>query len=693
MPGHAARRLAPGALPEVFDGRRLRRDAGVPAHGTCRARAEQAGRRRRGVPSGGPGDRAVAAEELDWLAADSAGDPSRLARLLIRAGKLTSYQAGALAQGKARGLLIGDYLVLDKLGRGGMGVVFKARHRPTDRVVALKILPPSFARDADLVRRFRREFEVAARLSHPNVVSAIDAAEDRGVQFLTMEYIEGHDLDALVDELGPLPLKLALDCTIQAARGLEAAHAQGIIHRDIKPANLILDGSGLVKVLDLGLARVVTASTPFGQTGSAPLTQSGAYMGTVDYMPPEQADDSRKADARADVYALGCTLHFLLTGRPPFEDDSVLKRLMAHQGRPAPSLRDRRPEVPAALESTYQAMMAKRPDERPASMTEIVASLESCRSSPNDAREARATLIDFAGRALKRAAPRPTVRGSKASIFARPKGDGRPSDPELRIEDVLWDFRETEHIDPLTEDQLPPMLPRIAPPRKRGRPPAWAAAVAVAVLGLAAAGWLLTRTPSGRNERPGTVAKGPGTAAPPTDEAGDHFRRGRALFDERKFALAVAPFLETIRLRPSDAEARFYLGCSYHSQRKLDDALAAYEQTLRVRPDYPEVHDRIGRLFAQQGRDDDAVAAYRKAIRIDPRYAEAHRDLGLFLNDRGKLDAAEHELREAIRLEPDDAETHFRLGHVLRGREKRDDAIAAFPRGDTAQARFRLCLQ
>ncbi len=165
--------------------------------------------------------------DLNQLAGEASGDAARLARSLVQEGRLTPYQAGALLQGKARGLLIGEYLVMDKLGVGGMGVVLKARHRPSGRVVALKLLPPSFGRDREAVRRFRREFEVASRLSHPNIVAAIEASEDRGVHFLTMDYIEGYDLERLVKEGGPLSIKLALHCAIQVARGLEAAHARG----------------------------------------------------------------------------------------------------------------------------------------------------------------------------------------------------------------------------------------------------------------------------------------------------------------------------------------------------------------------------------------------------------------------------------------------------------------------------------
>jgi serine/threonine protein kinase/CubicO group peptidase (beta-lactamase class C family) len=314
--------------------------------------------------------------ELEQFSAHPDEGVLGLSRALVRAGKLTAYQAAAIYQQKSRGLLVGNYLILDKLGQGGMGVVFLARHRTLGRLGALKILPPSFSRDQNAVLRFRREIEAAGRVKHKNLVAAFDADEDRGVHFLGMDYVVGRDLDRVVDQQGPLSLPVAVDYLIQAARGLEAAHAQGIIHRDIKPGNLMLDNAGTVHVLDLGLARLVDASNPFNKTAAGRLTQSGMYMGTVDFMAREQAEDSHRVDHRADIYSLGCTLFYLLTGRAPFPGDTVLKRLMAHMERPAPSLRTFRPDVPVALDAAYQRMMAKQPDDRPASMTEVIELLQ-----------------------------------------------------------------------------------------------------------------------------------------------------------------------------------------------------------------------------------------------------------------------------------------------------------------------------
>ena len=277
-----------------------------------------------------------------------------LSRALVKAGKLTPYQAAAVYQKKSRGLLIGNYLILDKLGQGGMGVVFKARHR---RLGARRALSRSFRRRSPATSRPSCGFAARSRppggSSIPTSWPLLDADEDRGVHFLVMDYVEGRDLDRVVRDRGPMPVVQAIDCLIQAARGLEAAHAQGIIHRDIKPGNLMLDAAGTVRVLDLGLARIVDAANPFGKAAGGRLTESGMYMGTVDYMAPEQAEDSHRADHRADIYSLGCTLYYLLTGREPFEGETVLKRLMAHMEQPAPSLRAKRPEVPAKLEAVY----------------------------------------------------------------------------------------------------------------------------------------------------------------------------------------------------------------------------------------------------------------------------------------------------------------------------------------------------
>jgi eukaryotic-like serine/threonine-protein kinase len=452
----------------------------------------------------------IPAVEFERFISGALGGVQGLARALVVAGKLTSYQAAALVQGKARGLVIGNYFILDKLGAGGMGVVFKARHRRLGRIVALKILPPSLARGKDLLLRFRREVDVAARLSHPNIVSVLDANEDRGVQFMTMEFIQGNDLDRLVRDGGALPVDQALDCVIQAARGLEAAHSQGIVHRDIKPGNLMVDEAGIVRVLDLGLARLVEAANPFGETTPGPLTQSGTYMGTVDFMAPEQGVDSRRVDHRADIYSLGCTLCYLLTGRAPFDGSNVLARLVAHQERPPASLCAVRPNVPKSIDAVYQKMMAKKPADRPTSMTEVITLLETCRSPSAPAEEVRSGLKTFAQSViLKRATPRATM--SDSPVF---KGDEHivlSLGPQPKREDILFDHQEPNRPSAPAASEPSPLPLRRAPnqprPSQKSRAPALTLAALALLVMAGLATYLITRTRPGPGEKRSAAIK------------------------------------------------------------------------------------------------------------------------------------------------------------------------------------------
>lgn len=299
-------------------------------------------------------------------------DGETFSKLLVARQKLTEFQAQELLSNSPTPLVLGDYVLLSKIGAGGMGQVFKAQHRVMERLVAIKLLPPALVKDEEAVKRFQREVKAAAKLTHPNIVAALDARKERGVWCLVMEYVEGRDLARVVAQDGPLPVTRAVDYIRQAARGLAYAHKSGVVHRDIKPANLLLDKEGTVKILDMGLARIDDAAVAAAQEG---LTQSGQVMGTIDYMAPEQAFNTRTADARADIYSLGCTLWRFLTGQNLFAGETVVEKLMAHQTLPIPSLTAVRPDVPAALQQVFERMVAKKPDERWQTMAEVEAAL------------------------------------------------------------------------------------------------------------------------------------------------------------------------------------------------------------------------------------------------------------------------------------------------------------------------------
>ncbi len=228
-----------------------------------------------------------------------------------------------------------DYQLLEEIGEGGMGTVYRALHTELEKIVALKVLPTEQTKDERAVNRFKREMKAVGKVDHPNIVRATDAGEVDGTHFLVMEYVEGIDLSKLVKRVGPVPIADACELVRQAAIGLQHAHEHGLVHRDVKPSNLILAKNGQTKVLDLGLARLHGQNAP-----QENLTSTHQMMGTVDYMAPEQFENAHGVDIRADIYGLGCTLYKLLTGHAPYSGpgySSVFQKMKGHIESPLPS--------------------------------------------------------------------------------------------------------------------------------------------------------------------------------------------------------------------------------------------------------------------------------------------------------------------------------------------------------------------
>lgn len=366
-------------------------------------------------------------------------DPEALARELVRQGRLTAFQATAIHQGKSRGLVFGEYVVLDKLGSGGMGRVFRAVHRRMHRVVALKVLPRTALGSPRAVERFEREVRAAARLTHPNIVAAYDAGVYQEIHYLVMEYVDGPDLGRLLRETGALPPMQAVEYILQAARGLGYAHGRGVVHRDVKPGNLLIGADGVVRVLDMGLARVLDRK-PAGDT--AGLGRGGSVVGTIDYMAPEQADDEEAADARSDVYSLGCTLHRLVTLRCLYDGETALDKLLAHREAAIPDLRGMC-KVDDRLQAAFEKMVAKRPEDRFQSMAELVHSLEGARSGAaltgtipepvHDGNQAQAVREFLAGIEPKRSAQETSIANSTPRI----RTNRSPSQPPSFLKVLL----------------------------------------------------------------------------------------------------------------------------------------------------------------------------------------------------------------------------------------------------------------
>lgn len=292
---------------------------------------------------------------------------NHVAEQLIVAGLITKWQAAQLLKSKYRGFFLGKYVIRKPLGKGGMGVVYEGEHSVLNTRVAIKILPQARNEVEKSVSRFLAEARAAAKLSHPNIVRVHDCDVIDGRRFMVMDLVEGNDLGSVVDHHGPLGFRNAILLLKQAAAGLGYAHDHGVTHRDVKPNNFLIDREGNLKVADMGLA-LFEVDSPDRHTSDG----DTAILGTVDYLAPEQAWDSRKVDRRADMYSLGCTLYFMITGRPPFGKGTLPQRLAKHQTAQAVPFNQIRPDCPAAIWNLCQKMMAKKPQDRLQKMSDVV---------------------------------------------------------------------------------------------------------------------------------------------------------------------------------------------------------------------------------------------------------------------------------------------------------------------------------
>jgi formylglycine-generating enzyme required for sulfatase activity len=417
----------------------------------------------------------LAPEQLEqvagWAAAADA-DPQVIARDIVGRGWLTAFQIKMLWKGRGAELFVGQYVLLDRIGEGGMGEVFQARHRRMERDVALKVIRREKLSSPEAIKRFEREIEAAAKLSHENVVMAYDADQAGDRHFFAMEFVEGTNLAKLVKEKGPLPMDQACDCIRQAALGLQHAFERGMVHRDIKPSNLLLAKGGVVKILDMGLARL--QETP--NLVESRITKEGLVIGTPDFLAPEQARNARTADIRADIYALGCTFYYLLCGHSPYPGGTPTEKLLRHTTDPTPAVT--RADVLPAIEGIVYKMMAKSPEERFQAPAEVAFALQPfALNAPRiSGRYARPTFAASDPRAS-------TVRNSAV------------------VDTTLETPVSVPREEPATDSRFrlpPPPPPKKKPPRERTH---WnttiALITAVVVLGLAAGAiYLFFKKPS-----------------------------------------------------------------------------------------------------------------------------------------------------------------------------------------------------
>ncbi|MBA4062141.1 MAG: hypothetical protein C0501_00215 [Isosphaera sp.] len=428
-------------------------------------------------------------------------DAQKAAAVLVAQGVLTRFQAQQLLAGRHKGFRVGPYAVLDLLGRGGMGAVYLAEHLELRRKVAIKVLVAGKDDDQKLAaERFLREARSAAALDHPNIVRIFDVARHADTPYLVMEYVEGDTLQAVLDRDGPVPYPEAAEYVAQAAAGLQHAHERGFVHRDVKPANLIRDGSGTVKILDMGLARSSAAGDKLTE-----MLDRGAVVGTADFIAPEQGLNL-PVDGRADIYALGATFFALVIGKPPF-DGNTTQKLLQHQLKNAPTLSSLDATLPTALSTVVAKMLAKKPADRHQTPAEVIAALapwagNSSRILAGLSRTRLAQGADLhaalsgGGSSRRLRGPQPPDTGEvdtagadhpgAAAAHETAAGNGSATDRALTA----------------------PAPPDPAPARRRA---VWYAAAAAAVLAAGVGGWLALRP-----DPPGPVADN--RPPPPPDD-------------------------------------------------------------------------------------------------------------------------------------------------------------------------------
>jgi serine/threonine protein kinase len=292
---------------------------------------------------------------------DHRADPRTVAEFFIKTGKLSRFQATKLLAGTAMGLVLGPYQVLAPIGRGGMGTVYLARDSRNQQLLALKVLPPKKARHEErLLARFRREMDLCRRVDDPHIARTFEVGIELGVYYIAMEFIPGQDLSKVVQEQGPMTVARAARLFAEVASALQHAHDQGLVHRDLKPSNIRIMPNDHAKVLDLGLALLEGEETADREVVGG----QGYVVGSMDYIAPEQTEDACNVDGRADLYSMGCSLYYTLTGKPPFPGGTARDKILRHRNEEPALLSERNPDVAPRFAELVHRMLAKKPEKR-----------------------------------------------------------------------------------------------------------------------------------------------------------------------------------------------------------------------------------------------------------------------------------------------------------------------------------------
>jgi serine/threonine-protein kinase len=598
-------------------------------------------------------------------------DARAAAEMLVRRKWLTSYQVEQVFDHDAQNLVLGPYVLLEPLGEGGMGQVFKARHSMLDRIVALKLIREErMNRDPEAVRRFQREARAVAQLAHPNIVMVYDMGQAEGTYFIAMEYAEGTDLAHWVQESGPLPVARACDFIRQAALGLQHAHEQGMVHRDIKPSNLLLASgghkppvsepvsvsetgglrpplaSGVIKILDLGLARLCSLQPD--ETAHS-LTDTGAVVGTADFIAPEQARNARDVDIRADLYSLGCTLYFLLAGKAPFPGETLTEKLLKHQLDEPRPLEVLRHEVPPGVLAIVRKLMAKRPEDRYQTPAEVAV-------------------------ALKPYCPAEELPSARAEEHVKPVPGiaSRPTPPPPLAVPVFADSLPAA----VESGGTAPLPNRFRLPERRRWSIVLAIVAGVVLLSASAAGglwWLVGRRPP-----PVATRVAPSTASGGVQQAKAHFDRGVALMDQKLTDQAIAEFNEAIRLDPQLAAAYSNRGLLLRTKGQLDQAIDDFSRAVQLNPKFTAAYFNRAAAYYDKRDYQKCLEDNNRVIELNPRDATAYNNRGTIYSLRRQIDRAIADFTVAIQINPGYLSAYNNRGNAYIDKNELDEALKDF---------------